>query len=743
MSYTVAYTSTFYSVANVKWRVDILTTGTSVTETIDLDYDRPISIEWVDTNKADAIQPALLTVRAINSKDRQFAKLLGDWLAKAEVYRNDRLFWTGMIDDAIFEEPYSYAANYVTEISFSDFGPLKRRDFTLEGVQSIHDIIVHCIDKVGLAGILTSPMISLQAKGVQASLGNMFVNTDVFRGDDEWYPKCYDVLEQALQPFGIRIVQNDNRVLLYDIERLENIGTPVRIVWKGTDAVMSGSECYSQFAVELSPEAKEEVIDGNLDDFLDYWPGEDMYVVQHEYDYDDLIALRYDGFSLSFRTYIPHIENKVVLNMQEGWYFRSHSMVDDADYTGIMRRAYCYRRSSGDFVNVLKTSTPYLTSAMDWLFKCNSMYVPLVSDAGSFQLRVNLDFLFSINRNPIQNKMFMPGNDVDPANWNGIGYFIVPAKLELIDGDGTVLYHYRNMRTLGATERITILPKSQRGWVAGDAPWGSFGLQYYKDGLEENPMEGGFVTNSQSIEDDISYRIGLDTVRTDGEYASMPPAAGYLRLTVSNGIMVKDNILTNPYTGYDPFVCWQMYRNPKVTVVRNNMKDDAIKNEKVVESDWEGDILGKFSTSPKIGTYHKGMAPSSLSLIFDQYGAAYESFTKGGLTDSLEHIRVVDFYGQYISVHISLDGTAELTTSLGPMTDASTSGNFLPMMRNIDPRSDTMQIRMEQIRIEPDPHYYFAWSNPICAKEEELYGYEWSDPVCAKEEGDPNPTEKS
>lgn len=734
MSYTVAYTSTFYSVANVKWRVDILTTGTSVTETIDLDYDRPISIEWVDTNKADAIQPALLTVRAINSKDRQFAKLLGDWLAKAEVYRNDRLFWTGMIDNAIFEEPYSYAANYVTEISFSDFGPLKRLDFMLEGVQSIHDIIVHCIDKVGLADILTSPMISLQVKGVQASLGNMFVNTDVFRGDDEGYPKCYDVLEQTLQPFGIRIVQNENRVLLYDIERLENIGTPVRIVWKGTDAIMGGSECYSQFSVELSPEAKEDIIDGNLEDVDGYWTDDDMFCVQHLYEYDGYTALAPDGFTISFGYSLGN-QRSIVLNREEGRFFRSQSLTDDADDVGIARRAYCMRRFTTNFVDMIETSTPFLLTTMDWLFKCDSMYVPLIADSGKFQLRVTLDLLFSINRNPIQGKMYKVGHDVDPTNWNSVHYIRVPVKLELIDRSGNVLYHYRNMRILGVTESIEILPKSERGWVAGAAEtWQDFSLQYYKDGLDENPLNGGWVTNRQSLVPNQHFLFGIESARKDGEYLPMPPAAGYLRLTVSNGFKAGEINEMN-LGSYNNVICWQMYRNPKVTVVRNNKVDDGIKNEKVVESDWLGDILGKFSTSPKIGTYHKGMAPSSLSLIFDQYGMAYESFTKGGLTNSLEYIRLIDFYGQYISTHISLDGTAELTTSLGPITDASTTGNFLPMMRNLDPRSDTMQIRMEQIYIDPDPHYYFAWSDPVCVLEYEAYEYAWSDPICAQKAG--------
>lgn len=723
MSYTVAYTSTFYSVANVKWRIDILTNGSNTAETIDLDYDRPISIEWVDTKKTDAIQPALLTVRAINTRDRQFVKLLGDWLAKAEVYRNDRLFWTGMIDNAIFEEPYSYAANYVTEISFSDFGPLKRWDFMLEGVQSIHDIIVHCIDKVGLADILTSPMISLQVKGVQASLGNMFVNTDIFRGDDDELPKCYDVLEQTLQPFGIRIVQNENRVLLYDIERLENTGTPTQIVWNGTDAVMGGSECYGRVSVELSPEANEKILDGNLEDVESYWL--EQYRFYSLYYENGVAGVGfYIGFGPSYGS-----QRIVIINFSEGWFFRTQGMLDSTNDVGIARRVYCRDTRTSQLADRLNTSTPLLVSQLDWLFRTDSQYIPIIPDAGKFQIRVNLDIIFSILLDPFGGEQNTRDN-VSMNSWNQIYALYVPVKIELLNSSGMVIYHYKN--AIAVEGHVFTIDEHDRGWQTGPAEWGDMVLTYYKYGMDETPLNDGWVTNKHTpYYGDGHLVLGMEH-RTDGEYIHMPPAAGILRLTVSNGV---DEIQLIPRLDtYDSHIAWQLYRNPSMTVVRNTNGKDEINNKKVINSDWFSQFLDKFSTSPKIGTYHKGMAPSSLCLIFDQYGNVYEKFTKGERTDSLEALRRNDITRQYESVHISLDGTAKITTSLGPITDASTTGNFLPMMRNMDPRSDTMQIRMEQIRIDTDPHYHFAWSDPVCVLEYEAYEYAWADPICAKVE---------
>lgn len=722
MSYSVAFRSTFYGADGVNWRVDILTNQSQRAETFGMDYDRPISIEWVETKKTDAIQPSLLTVRAISSRDRQFMSLLGDWMAKAEVYRNGKLFWIGMIDDAIFEEPYSYAANYVTEISFSDFGPLKRCDFWLEGVQSFQDIIAHCLSKAGLDELQLGQTVSLQIKGQQVSMSNLFVNTDVFRGDGGDNPKCYDVLEQLLEPLGIRIIQDAGGLHMYDIEHLDTHGTETQIVWKGTDAVMGGGESYLDFSINLAPDASDTVIDGNLDGLENHWI--ETYRYYNDY-FED--GIRATGFYLQYGPYFGN-QRIVTLNVDEGWFFRMKGVIDP-DAVGIARRAYCRDTTTTRLADRMKTTTPVSTDEMDWLFCTDSQFIPLIPNASGFQLRVSLDMVFSILLDPFGGEQMTRGN-VSMERWNQMKCIFIPVKLELIGMSGNVLYHYANMMPYDTG----MIPISQqyRGWSSGPASWTDMALTYYNYGMEETPLNDGWITNRHTPAFGSTHLSVHDEHRGDGEYIPMPPVGGVLRLTVSNGIM-EYVMLPQHMDTYDGSISWQLYRNPTVSVVRNTYGDNGIKNDDVVISDWLGDILGRLSLSQKIGTYNKGMDPSSRCLIFDGYGRAYEEFTKLGRTDSLEELRLRDIEAQYTGLHIVLDGTAEIATGLGPMTDASTNGRFLPVMRNLDPRSGTMQIRMIQMHIEEDRHYHYEWSNHVCAKEEVPYEYEWSNHVCAQE----------
>ena len=147
------FESYFTSLNGIQWKIQILT-DTYIGNPIEikLEGDEPCVIDWPETNKNDVIQSSICRLRVSNENDRQMIMLMDHPASMIEVHYNPgdfyRIYWVGMLDDAIYEEPYSYKKDYVTEIIFSDFGKLKRVPFTLTGKQSLGAIVGDCLSTV-------------------------------------------------------------------------------------------------------------------------------------------------------------------------------------------------------------------------------------------------------------------------------------------------------------------------------------------------------------------------------------------------------------------------------------------------------------------------------------------------------------------------------------------------------------------------------------------------------------------
>ena len=111
--------------------------------------------------------------------------------------------------------------------------------------------------------------------------------------------------------------------------------------------------------------------------------------------------------------------------------------------------------------------------------------------------------------------------------------------------------------------------------------------------------------------------------------------AGKLRLTVGSGVFIvggDDGVHSRLYPCYYN-IAWQLYRNPQITLVKADRKDDAIDTDAATERDHFailGDHLGE---TLQAGTWQKGIAPSARGLLFDAYGNAWEQLVKCGVTD--------------------------------------------------------------------------------------------------------------
>lgn len=743
MSFNVAYTSRFGSCDNSQWRVDILSHYSGKPMPIQLDADQPLVIDWPQTELQDSVCPSQCTVRVVNERDRQMIPLAHDEFVVCKVYKNNNLYWTGVLDQGVYEEPYSYLDGYVTELTFSDFGALNRFDFPeLSGALPLYDIVALCLVNISIDPSAIRQNVSLMTPGGNpAVLEHIFVNAARLKG-----MSLRDALNAVLQPFSYRIVQKDGRIFVYDIEWHTAHDESVPVVWKGDDAVL---ECVSACrTIEISFDHRTDAViaDGGIDTDHGFLESSRYYPIYS----DDVI-----GWNACFYIDIFYETlSSVNINRSECLPVRFCRGVCGVNEACIARRILCYDSVNKEEKNILRSATPMTLSGMDILFYLESEYIPVSPDRKKYQLRVNLDMLLSPYRNP-----FGPEEDDKPLNnkdnqmWASILMSFVPAKLELLDEQGAAIKHYINADIGG---NGYIYPRNEGRWEDGPAEsLGKFVLSYY-DKKDKSPFGGshGWKKNRQTYD----YSSGqLDAPEffsriPDGEYIPLPENAGRLRLTVCNGVVFSHSEMPSQYgnwsTNINNLIRWQLYRNPKIEVVHANQIDNEIDDIEIVENSLPKTYGDTFSESDAFGTLQQGVTPAAKGLLFSASGSVYNNFVLNGIKDTLIKHRLRVLTSLLSQSYSRISGTAELYTGREMLrSEASTPGKFLVTSIRQDPAAGTEYITITRIN-NPQDSYEHGWMDPVCVKEQEgyrheweepvpvqepqYYSYEWSDPVCAR-----------
>ena len=746
MAYATAYTAQFNSLAGVAWRVDIDIDGfNSRPMDISLDRDEPVTIEWPETMVCDAVQASLCTVKVVNDLDRQMTALMGK-TARCSVFRGGNLYWRGLIDDSVYEEPYSYRDSYVTEITFSDLGVLNRREFTPGGVMTLRDIIGGMAAQAELS-LSSTALIPLRTPGGDlVSLSGLSVNSRRFEG-----MKQMEVLNGILRSLNLRVMQLNGGLVVYAVESLfSNALLPVTpVVWKGTDARMRGGETFGRYELSFEHEAEPVVADGTMDpEESVYLQGDKTLYAPHYSVNDSEISFAGVGFYLLGygKNYGHSYTAKPVLAPgSPAFYFVTESFFSDADWAFVALRTSWWFDKEDPGGGFGFERIPYTELVHRWqdasaLMSIRSNYLPSGAGNDDYQLRINLDLLLSPKCNPLEDTKeyanypcFLNSDYYDWKRWKEhIKTVYVPVKLELLDDSGTVIWHYRNAINSAVTQNLIPRQYNDRGWVQGpaDESFCEMLLSYYKDGCKETPFDNAWVTNRMSILFDETEPSELFKKRDDGEYIPAPPEAGFLRLTVSDTVTSFDSITIEDLYHYDNGLQWLAYRNTKLTVVRKNRVDDGVNTEAVKEMDVPGVLLDSFSESFPVGSFQKGVSPASLGLLLDSDGNAIGKLVRDGVADTLMRHRLHALEDQFLGDHTSLSGTAELNPiPLLPRSDASTQGVFLATAVRQDLIEDTEEITMALVQ-PPAPRYTAVWDGPVCATEEERYSRQWSNPVC-------------
>ena len=230
------YSDSFVSRTGITWRVEIWQEAEEpfTVSGFDCEADQSLLIEWHNTAKEDPMCGSTATLRLESPGDRTYIDLYtinpGD--IRLDVYRDNQLFWSGLLDPEFYEEPYERAANYPVSLTFSDFGILDRLKYDLDGIKSISDVLADAVERAGLniAGVDTSLIsTSIDEAETPFTLDDIAVDSANWFDEDGEASTLKEVLEAMLQPLGLRMIQRAGKVWVYDLNGLHDGATRKQI----------------------------------------------------------------------------------------------------------------------------------------------------------------------------------------------------------------------------------------------------------------------------------------------------------------------------------------------------------------------------------------------------------------------------------------------------------------------------------------------------------------------------------
>lgn len=703
---TYRYISEFGSRDGHAWRavVDRISDDGSdavVIAASDFDFDLQAAvINWKQTEKWEPLQGSSCSLRVVSPGDRTFIDLYaakpGDVLLR--LYRDDTLYWTGTLDPEFYQEPYTSMCNYEVELTFSDLGALDRLayngpasghvrfDYLIGAALSAASLPSDYTLHTGLA-VPGSPATPLQLQDMRVAGANFI--------DEEGEPlKWQEVIEGILQPFGLRLVQQDGAFIVYDLYTARDL-TSVPIEWDGDDASLGVDKVYNNIEVEFSPyedsaATNSEIKYEGLSDFMPTW-----------LIYNRKTNPTYDGFwiQLSGHEGYPTIADNSLATT-----YKINSIYSGEDGAGIAGKiggpAIVAGGLSGE-----ASSLPLEFGCCYWAGKVNDTYSHLATlftalkadfspslEGSASHIKVCLTMMMDGRYNPFEDAKDNCKNRADTLkNWFRTIY--VPVKIWFELPDGTQIT-YRNYATMNSSTNA-----AATGWFEAAPKWGDAWLCYYDwtDRKKNSPCNG-WMTNRPCIGQNTDQIPELWQKRGDGEFLPIPGKVlvqgGKLTIEVGTGVFSWDtnaaasvNIENGKYVLTLPQ--WLLYKKLSVEVVDKYGK--AVESEDVVRET----VLNPHSKDPlTINTIcgtPSGTGPTARGAILLS-GAGLGKLTRGELTDTAENLLIAAIASQYDSRHTTLSGTVA-ADSFGGMyalfTDRAQPSDrlFLPDQAEYDVQS--------------------------------------------------------
>lgn len=734
------YRGEFGSQTQVQWRCEIWQEGyAGDAGELMFPADEPLLIEWEGREKWEVIQGSMATLRVLSPGDRTYIGLytLRSGNIRLDVYRNGAMFWSGCLDPELYEEPYSYKDMYEVSLRFSDFGVLKRTKFSLSGIVSVEDILDEALAKAGInhGGVVRKISTCVDGRnGAEVmALGDYTVAAENFTDEEGEAMWMSDVVDGVLQPFALRMVQREGRIVVYDLNAMSG-EEGVRIGWNGDDAVLGVDKVYNNVRVVFSPYSDATLMSGGDDSADDLDPSAvnqepsstaDVWSwMSKENTHDTADASTWDAW-YSFNLYRRNKPEGISSVGDRAMGFHMLPVNDGEEKAGV---AWNIPSCAANFLTRHEIlANPKPTRTAEEVYTSERVFLAR-QDGGKVCMRLAVDLLADMRYNP-----FMDYGNQNLGTFETerkrCGHCIVPVVVSLYDARGNVTYHFRNF-----DGRTTQAGGGSYGrWVAGPDPLldkkgGKYGLSdvsaildYYApdDMKETSGIMNGWARNRVPFllaDAEASYpfhKKRLTSISYDGMPMACPPESGYVEVKVMAGLWMYDDYGANAGGAEDDWesrhrgqwqenywekMRWVLYGVPRMEICRKYIPFEKWSSGDIEYSGVSnGDAEDDLEIETICGT-SESIVPGARGLIY-QKGYPFHLMRRGGVTDTLEKLLIGTVCSQYGSRHATLQGTVESRDGM-VFEDASHEGKFLLVSETMDCVSGNSECMYSELRAD-------------------------------------------
>lgn len=723
MAKYLRYMGEFLSRAGVCWRAEILQESNSAFDEIGVltfEATEALVIEYPNTAKEDVICGSTATIQIESPGDRTYEDLytIETGAIRLDVYRNGVLYWSGTLDPEFYEEPYERAANYVVSLTFSDFGVLDRLKYTLSGMLTLDEIVRYCLAETSINyGGIDESLISTSVKpgGAAMKLNSLKVRSDNFYDEDGEAMSLKEVIEGILQPLGLRMVQRNGKVFVYDLNGLYSKANMAEAVWSGASSTMGVDVVYNNAKITWSTYAQSgtltvqecwtEETDPNLMNLNNIWP--QIYEGSEYYSYHYSTALNdwIDATDCGFTIYLNKKGTNATITEKFSNYVKFFKIIPQYDGTeseGIAIHANIvngyrigdkHNWSAGYARSYTGVNPSYLAGTLkdidEAIFISSPVWIPPVDVSSGLLIRICLEMLVDPRFNPFEQaaNFFKGVNQADyQKQWKARGnYLYVPVTIKFQPDGSSDVYCWDNrdivaldvksspIRTLSPT--YGYWRKYDNNKDAKPEVWGY--LCYYKpeDRKEDSGVAQGWAINRPAINPHTGQITTILEHAEEGQYIPYPNvgAGGKIWIEVrGKGWQISDGDVNLSQTqiidsyklwggSSESKINWILAKLPTIEIVNNAQFEQTI-NTDDVEYSAELNAAAKdpIELDTICGSSAEGVPTARGAYFNAQTGEQIRQLTRAGRTTQIEELLIGTLYSQYAERRTQLSGEIEL-----------------------------------------------------------------------------------
>ena len=275
--YHLRYEGSFLSHSDVSWKVQIFQVAEEAFPEVGelrFDAEEPLVVEWEDVKKQGTVQGSTLTLQLDSPSDREYVHLytISPRGVQVRVFRQEVLWWVGVMDSELYEEPYERENHYTVTLTFSDFAIADRLLLDQTGTVTLFELLSSLFKRGALytkegdafeflKRLDTSLISTTLPEEEEAKLTpqRVAVSVSSFKEDEEEPETLRGALEKVMQPLGLRLVQKAGKLWLYDLHGLYLFGQRRPVTWNGAEQTLSVDSVIPAVSIKFKPEDEDAI----------------------------------------------------------------------------------------------------------------------------------------------------------------------------------------------------------------------------------------------------------------------------------------------------------------------------------------------------------------------------------------------------------------------------------------------------------------------------------------------------